>query len=393
MADIKKVLAAYKKNTQVPETPATGVGRQKGEVGRIPASAQFLAKIPRAPDGPFEKKSREDQAKEPKFRRVAKFLILIGSEEASKVLANLPEDQVELISQEIALIRGISSDEAAGILDEFDTVLSGTYGYSGSSRGGTDEARKLLYAAFGPEKGEALLRRSVPAVNETVFNFLEDFTGEQIALILRDESPAAGALVLSRINPKLSAAALAASGGEWRKEAVRRIARLGRVSPEVLVQVAGGLREKARHIGRTSPEEIDGKGVLAAILKQSDISFGDKILSDLAVDNADLSHDIKERLYTTDDVIKADDRPIQEKLQTMSLRDIAVLIKNRPAEFTEKILSNISANRRVELRSECDFLGPVPKKDCEEAIKIFMNWFRTGCEEGSILLEGDELVE
>ncbi|GHV83882.1 flagellar motor switch protein FliG [Spirochaetia bacterium] len=348
---------------------------------------QSFAKIPRF----FPKDDESEQEKESKYRKVAKFLILIGEEQASKVLANLDEKQIERIMLEIAGIKGITAEEAVEVFAEFQGLVAGTSSYG--AYGGPEEARKLLYAAFGPEKGEAFLRRAVPSIKETSFSFLEDYTGEQIAMLLHDESPATGAMILSRIDPKVSALALKHSEPLWRLETVRRIGHIGQVSPEVLEKTAAALREKVHSIGSGQTSDVDGMGALAAILKHADISFGDKILNDLGDQDPDLSKNLKERLYTLDDVVRADDKPIQEKLHSMSVKDIAVLIKGREEAFSEKVLSNISRGRRLEVRDEISFMGAVPKKDVDAAIKEFMGWFRREREAGHILLSGDELVE
>jgi flagellar motor switch protein FliG len=398
--ETKRGLAAYRNtlSKRAKDDKDSGAGDWLGRLAAEDYNNDLKIDIPaakKAAGSAASDRKRIDGGKseESKFRRVAKFLILIGAEQAAKVLANLPEDQVEQISKEITTIHGIPASEAAAILAEFDNLLSGAYGYGGGAIGGTDEARRLLYAAFGPEKGESILCRSVPEANETTFGFLQDFTGEQVAMLLRDERPATGALILSRITPKLSAEVLAGSEALWRQEVVRRIGRLERVSPEVLARVAQSLREKARHAGNTTTTGVDGRGALAAILKHTDISFGGRILDELAESDADLSHDIKNRLHTLDDVANAEDRPIQIKLQNMGIRDIAVLVKGRPGIFVEKILFNMSAHRRVEVREEIDFLGPVPKKDSEAAMQTFMEWFRKARDEGTILMLGDELVE
>jgi len=329
---------------------------------------------------------------EPKVRRVAKFLILIGSENAAKILAELDENQIEDISKEISSIKGISSDEAAAIFDEFHSLLSGNWSYGGAPQGGVDEARKLLYAAFGPDRGEDILRKAVPETSEKIFSFLEDFSAEQISAILKDESPAAAALVLSRIDPKLSAQVIASQNEFQRSEVVRRIAKLTRVSPEILEKVAQGLREKARNLGGITTTTFDGAGALAAILKHTDISFGDRILDELSYSDIGLSQTIKEKLFTLEDVIKSENKPIQEKLHHMSEKDIAILIKGRPEPFKEKILSNVSSNRRDEIQAELDFMGPILKRDSQAAMKEFMDWFRNARENGKILISGDEYV-
>jgi flagellar motor switch protein FliG len=329
-----------------------------------------------------------------KIRRTAKFLILIGGEKAAQILSRLASEQVEAISREIASIRGITAEEGERILGEFRSLLASPYAYTGASSGGLETCRRLLYAAFGPEKGEALLNKTVPGSRENLFAFLEDFSPDQLALLLKEESPAAAALILSRLPPDISAAVLAHTPGERKPDIVRRIAHQGQVSPEVLERVAAALREKARHIGGSGTEtvELDGMNALTAILKNADYSFGDQILRDLEYADPDLGRDLKERLYTLDDVIKADDRPLQEKLRTMPDRDIALLVKGRESEFTEKILANVSVQRRAQIREEGEILGAVPKGDCDRAAREFLAWFRLSREEGRILLLSDEDV-
>ena len=328
-----------------------------------------------------------------KYRRAAQFMVLIGSDEASKILPRLDPDQVEAISKEIVSIKSIDSEEAEAVLEEFRSLLSPSYGYSGSSAGGLEEARKLLYAAFGPEKGEALLVKAVPAAAENPFDFLKDFSGEQIALLFKDESPAACAMVFSRLPSKLSAAALANTGPERKLEIVKRIARLKETSPEVIDRAAAALREKARHFGRDdNVGEIDGKGVLAAILKHSDLAFGDRLLDEMEDDDPSLSREMKDRLYTLEDVCNAADRPIQEKLRGMDDREIALLIRGRSESFTKKILRNISTARAQRVREESEILGQVPKIETEAAARDFLSWFRLNREEGRILMLSDEDV-
>jgi flagellar motor switch protein FliG len=339
-------------------------------------------------------KTGESSLPESKYRRVAKFLILIGGEEAARILAELESDQVEAISREIASIRGLTAEEGAAVLEEFRSLLSAPYGYLGASSGGIETARRLLYAAFGPEKGETLLNKTVPDSRENLFAFLEDFSPEQLGLLLKEESPAAVALIFSRLSSKLSASILAKTEAGRKMEIVKHIARQGEVSPEVLGQVAAALKEKARRIGRPDTEspEIDGMSALAAILKQGDYAFEDRILNELEDTSPDLGRDLKERLYTLEDVIKAEDRPIQEKLRAMQDKDIALLVKGRPEEFAVKILSNLSAQRRALVMEEGEILGAVPKRDCDEAAREFLAWFRQCREEGRILLSSDEDV-
>jgi flagellar motor switch protein FliG len=405
-APLANGIAAYRNAMQPPARrpgPVSGEGLLKtGEAPETPSSGDVpgggenrFFKLPKVLP---RKEDREEAARgagDSKLRRVAKFLILIGGDEAAGILSELDMEQVEAISREIASIRGISGEEASAIFEEFRSLLSSNYDYLGANFGGVEAARRLLYAAFGPERGMEFLNRALPQTRENPFSFLEEFNGEQIALLLKEESPGAAALILSRLPPKLSAEALVAIGSGRKIEIVKRIARLGQTTPEVLEQVAGALKEKARKLGGVSPKDavaVDGRGALAAILKQSDLSFGDRIIQELDEEDPELSQELKERLNTLEDVIKAEDRPLQEKLRSMTDRDLALLLKGKTPEFTEKILSNLSAQRRAILGEEIRFLGAVPRRDVDAAAKSFLAWFRENREEGRILLIDDEDV-
>ncbi|MCL2473108.1 MAG: flagellar motor switch protein FliG [Treponema sp.] len=336
-----------------------------------------------------------------KIRRAAKFLVLVGSDEASRILSHLDPAQVEALSKEIVSIKNIESEEANAVLKEFRPLLSPSYKYSGSSSGGIEEARRHLYAAFGPEKGEAVLVKAVPEAARNPFDFLNDFSGEQLSFLFRDESPAACAMVFSRLSSKLSAAALANIAPERKLDIVRRIARLKETSPEVIERSASALREKARRLGSTksggdSDGKIDGKGVLAAILKHSDLAFGDKLLEEIEEEDPSLSREMKDRLYTLEDICAAEDRPIQEKLRTMDDREIALLLHAGSETFTRKILDNLSSNRASQVKQESEIMGAgdtaVAKMDIEAAVKDILSWFRLNRERGRILMKSDEDV-
>ena len=329
-----------------------------------------------------------------KFKRTAQFMVLIGSDEASKILSRLDSSQVEAISKEIVSLKSISGEEAEAVLEEFHFLLSPSYGYTGSSAGGVEEARRILYAAFGPEKGEAMLVKAVPGAAENPFDFLSDFSAEQLTLLFKDESPGACAMVFSRLPSKLSAAVLANTSPERKLEIVRRIARLKESSPEVIQRAAAAIREKARHFGKddSSGGEIDGKNVLAEILKHSDLGFGGRLLDELEEEDPSLSREMKDRLYTLEDVCGAADRPIQEKLRLMDDREIALLLRFRSENFTNKIMGNISRSRADRIKEESDLLGPVPKMESEAVARDFLSWFRVSREEGRILMLSDEDV-
>jgi flagellar motor switch protein FliG len=292
-------------------------------------------------------------------------------------------------------VKGVSAEEAETVLKEFHSLLRDTLVYSSPVEGGVEAARRLLYATFGAEKGEAILQKSAGGANGVPFDFLEDFSGPQVALLLRGEGAATVALVLARLTPKLSASALEEMPPDMKPDIIKRLAYMRQSSPEVLKQVSGALREKARRFadaGGKTDAVVDGVDALTAILRHADLSFGDKLLDILGDEDPDLSQNIKERLFTLDDVVQADNKPLQDKLREMSDVDVALLIKGRSDEFAEKILANVSSTRRAIILDEQKYMGPVRRRDVDAIAHDFLDWFRKGRENGKIFLYTDEDV-
>jgi len=336
--------------------------------------------------------ARQDEA-ESKFRRVAKFLVIIGSDRASEILSRLPPDQVEAVSQEIASIEAIGPEESQAVLEEFSSLLASPYTGMGPSSGGVTAARQLLYAAFGAEKGEQLLVKAVPEAKPNPFAFLEDFSGSQLALLFQEESALAAALVFSRLPPKLSADALGRITSEKKLEILKGIAKQRPVPPEVLEQVAGALREKARKFSKPEDTGFNGMDALAAILKSS-AGLSTEIITKLEEDDPELGKALKEKIYTLADLLEAEDLPIQKKLASMTTREVLLLLKARTghsdtALFREKILRNLSQGRREVILEEEEITGAVSRLEVEEAATAFLAWFRQGREDGTIIMMSD----
>ena len=381
--DLKKNREGLLKTTGIAKTPVMAKTPIKKPSGKAMVSAASVREI-LVEEFPVEET-------ESKARRVAKFLILIGSKEASAILSKLDKAQVEEISKEIVSIRGINAEESSAVLHEFRDLFATSYGFTGTAEGGIETARSILHTAYGQEKGEALLRKAVPASIENPLSFLEDFSGQQVAFLLRNETPSVSALVLSRLSPQITATVLANIPPGPKVDIVRRIAKLTETSPIVLEQVAAALREKARFVAAASETtDIDGRAALTAILKHADTGFGDRMLEELEYTDPELGRELKERLNTLEDVLLAENKPLQEKLRSMEDKEIALLLKGKSKEFMEKVYFNLSSGRRAMVREEGEIMGAAIKRDVDAVTSSFLDWFRLGREEGRILLTGDD---
>lgn len=371
-------LNAYKK-TQETLSSSPVQSKNSGDVYNDKSEnqqAQGLLKVP----FPLVKKQVEPDSV---YRRVAKFLMLIGVEEAAKILPHLTDEQTEKIIPEFATISSIESDEATKILDEFKNLTA-----KAREDGGVSTAKNILEKAFGKEKASEVLDKAVPFKNGKPFEYLVDADDEKIFALLKDEGSPVRALVCSHLPPKKAAFFIQNLPESEKKEVILRLAKLKEINPLIVAKTDEAIQKKLNALVIQKSDSIDGKNVLAHILKCMDGKTEEELLNRLAEKEPELSEDLRERLFTMDDILHADDRYIQNMLAKSENEEIACLIFGKKEEFRNKILSNVSSNRKTMILEEEESRSPIGKAEVEKVTALFFSKLRRAWEEGKLIIKG-----
>ena len=325
---------------------------------------------------------KEADGRDSVYRRVAKFLLIIGVDEAAKILPHLTEEQTEKIIPEIASIRSVSPEETRQILEEFETLLK-----NAREGGGIDTAREILRKAYGEKKAKELIDKSVPFPLEKPFEYLNDIDNERINLLLKEESVQVKALILSHLNPKKAASVINLMDSKEKSEVAFRLLKLEPVSPEVIKNLDEVLHKKVLLQNSQRTNSLDGKKILAEILKKMSFSTENSILSKISTEEPSLANDLRERLFTVDDVVNSDDRFVQETLMMYSNYEIACLVYKREEKFTKKIFQCISQGRVSQVQEELNINQTFLKSECDKIYSKFLNTLRNAFEEGKLFIK------
>ncbi|MFH2116008.1 MAG: FliG C-terminal domain-containing protein, partial [Spirochaetota bacterium] len=114
------------------------------------------------------------------------------------------------------------------------------------------------------------------------------------------------------------------------------------------------------------------------------------ILSGIEEDNPELSRDIRERLFTADDIHRVGDRDVQKGLRDLGEREVALVLKGKSQTFRDKLLANVSQSKRTIILEEYEIMGTVRRDEVEKATRSFLDYFKRRWEAGDLVLEGDE---
>lgn len=368
-----------------PQTPDTGVPERVADAPgpadpREPADGVDAAALRDRLSGLLEGTGAD---------RAAKLLLALGTERAAQVMRLLDEEQVEAVAAALVRVQSVSRAELDAVLAQ---AAAGPI--DAPPKGGPDVARRMLCAAFGEEEGERRFFRSVPNAPAHHFAFLNELEPGQLHAAVKDESPAAAALILAHVDRTLAAATLAMLADDDRADVARRIARMGKLSRDVVVRVEEAVREKIRRQGRQVTDEVDGASTLAAILHHLGPARSDTILAELREANIDLSETVRRKLYSTELLFDLSDRHLADLLREFSDREIAVFLKGKAEPLRARVLRALSERRGASVSDEYAHLGAQRRDEVDRVTSEILERLRELEEDGAILVprEGDRYI-
>lgn len=329
------------------------------------------------------------------YKKAAEFLILLGKEEAAKVLAHLTQEEIENLTKEIAAVDTIHAKQAKKVLKEFGYIIEKQIKGELNLRGGMEIAEEMLEVAFGPKKAREVLAKIDKGRQGAQFSFLKDIDADQIVELIKEESPPVLAVILSQIDPRSAARVLARLPDELQKQVVARIARIQKIDPEIVQKTADTIKKKLYLTGKITTQKVDGKSVLMNILKNMDYSQDRIIIDRIADDSPELASELTKKLFSVEILFKIPKRQLQLVLRVFNDKQIALLLKGRRGEFKTFVLDNVSGRRRTLIIEEYNLLGEVLKSEVDSVTDEFLAFLQSKIEKGEITVidEGDKIIE
>jgi flagellar motor switch protein FliG len=323
----------------------------------------------------------------PGARKAAMLMVALGSERAANVLQRLGEDEIGSLSQEMAKLNWVGAETTESIFNELAAV---TDSGARAAVGGVDFAREVIERALGPERAADFLGPLSGDGQAHPFEFLRRTPPERIAALLRGEAPQTAALVLASLHPNLAAGVLARLPEGEQPEVARRIARMGQPSPRVLQQVEAAMRQKLGAVAQREYSASGGPKALAGILNHADRSTERNVLEQLARADQALAEEVRGMLFVFEDIVKLDERAIQQVLREVDQKDLVVALRGSPENVMEVMLANMSERGAAMLKEEMEIQQPRRRSDIDEAQGRVVAVVRKLDQEGTIVLAGEE---
>ena len=262
------------------------------------------------------------------------------------------------------------------------------------AQGGVDFATRLLVKAFGEENAKSLLQKvaRLQEMGAGQLDSLQNSDPQQLAKFLEAEHPQTIALVLAHVDGKQASALLMKLPEQVRAEAVKRLAQLRQFSPEMAEKVSVVLHRRLQSLGEQSRKTYAGFKSVADVMNRLEQSSAKTILDVIEQDDPKLAINIRNLMFTFEDLLSVSDVGIREWLGSMDKKVLATALKGASNDLKESIFRAMSSRAVEMLKEDIEALGAVRNREVAHAQQEAVNVIRKLEADGKVVLkaEGDD---
>jgi flagellar motor switch protein FliG len=316
--------------------------------------------------------------------KAALTLLSLGKELAAQVMQSLNEQEVKRISRAFMSVSEVDRETQFDISKEFRRMLR-----AGDTMlvDGREFAKDVISSAFGETAGEGLLEYITGAKKEPISSIVAEVPEKILHGFVAAEHPQTVAFLMTKMNPDQAANVLTHMNEEMQTDVLIRISNLNNVKADVVDEVREVLRSQLRS-SDLQEEEIGGPKSAADILNFVDRNNEERIITEIEEMFPDLAEQIRNLMFTFEDVKKIDDRGIQTVLKDVPREQLVLALKIASPDLKDLIFRNVSQRAAEMIKEDLEALGPVKLKDVEKAQQGIVDIVRKLEAEGKIVIGG-----
>lgn len=316
--------------------------------------------------------------------KAAVLLLTVGEDVAQELMKMLPQPVLQRVTNYASMVRDVSSDTILAIKEEFcEKMRTANALQLGNSR---EVMRDLLSKFMTPEEVEKLTLNLSEGDQSEGLEALKWMAPDTIAAFLRNEHPQTISLVLAHLEPSQASLVLSRLRPGVQSDVMMRLATLDRVAPKVLQDLNHVLKEELISSASTQTETLGGAKAAAEIMNNIDKGTETSIFEAMDEINPTLVEEIREMMFTFEDLVGIDNRGMQELSKQVSSQQLVLALKTASDEIKNKFYSSISTRAAQNIQEELEIMGPVKVSEVEAAQMEIVKVARRLDEEGKITL-------
>ena len=320
-------------------------------------------------------------------KKAAILLLALGEDAAADVMKNLEEAEIQQVGYYMSRFTDVSPEELDIVLEEFyrNSVMADE-GVNISSS--PDFVKNALTKALGADRAKELSDNLRAGEEEAGLEALRYADPIMIANYIRTEHPQTIALILSYLkNAEQSSAVLRDLPESLQADILYRMAVIESIPPGVISEMNEVLTEEMKTAGSMTTS-VGGVEPVAEILNSVDKATETRILSSIEETNPDLAEQIRELMFTFEDMALIDAKQMQLVMKDVDQADMVLALKTASDAVKELIFSSMSSRAAEMVRDDLENLGPAKISDVEAAQQKIIKVVKKLEEAGTIIIAG-----
>jgi flagellar motor switch protein FliG len=308
-----------------------------------------------------------------------------------QVMGNLRPAEIRRLGRHMSRISSIPADTLNSVAREFCTLAKEQGGLIAIPE---DSTKNIVTKALGEEGADAFLQEAADGTSDDnpIIDKLRDIDPKVLMDFTKTEHPQTIALILAHLNPEQAAQILDNFSPEMQFEITRRIATLKSVPHEFLEGIARTL-ENEIVVGVTAGQQIGGVRMIAEVLNKMGRSSENAIMQAMEDTEPELAAAIRNLMFTFDDILKLDDRSLQEILREVKSEDLAKAMKLVDAGMREKFYKNMSKRGAEMLKEDIEMMPPTRLSEVEASQRTIIDIAKHLETEGRIMISRSDSQE
>ena len=320
-------------------------------------------------------------------KKAAILLLALGEDAAADVMKNLEEAEIQQVGYYMSRFTDVSPEELDIVLEEFyrNSVMADE-GVNISSS--PDFVKNALTKALGADRAKELSDNLRAGEEEAGLEALRYAEPIMIANYIRTEHPQTIALILSYLkNAEQSSAVLRDLPESLQADILYRMAVIESIPPGVISEMNEVLTEEMQSAGSMATS-VGGVEPVAEILNSVDKATETRILASIEESNPDLAEQIRELMFTFEDMALIDAKQMQLVMKDVDQADMVLALKTASDAVKELIFGSMSSRAAEMVREDLENLGPAKLSDVEAAQQKIIKVVKKLEEAGTITIAG-----
>ena len=327
----------------------------------------------------------QDQRELNGAERAAILLMVIGEQEASKVLQHMTPDELQMLGEAMTGVNDITQHEIHDVMKNFSDDTKNT---TPLDIGAYDYLKNVLKKALGTNKAKNILSRIVLGPEAKGLEVLKWMSAETISDFVQGEHPQIIATLLTQLEGELAGSVLESLDEKLQASVIERIALMEDVNSDALNELDELIEEYFKKEKPDKVPSVGGPSIAANILNNVKTDTESSVMEGINSRDKNLGDKIKGLMFVFDNLLDVDDRGMQTILRESPQDKLVLALKGASADVREKIFKNMSKRASEMLRDDLETAGPAKLSDVEDAQKEILEVALKLGEEGKIMLGG-----